>query len=227
MKKITYVFMLGLFAAGLTAEQEKTMQKTTQQETLKTDAQNAKIRCADSMKAYQMSDQVKDESIAAQKNMQTRYQKIQQMQKKLQQKKKELNETKNVTTKDKQEDMAKEIASLEHQIQIEGRALEQYQQGVQQEIQMHFVKEFEKATQEIAKEKDLGAVSAGGFIYVSEEMDITQEVVDRLNKKYAQTKKSKTTTQPTSNIKVAQNKTQPTTQKHHPKTPKPVNNAKA
>ena len=74
-------------------------------------------------------------------------------------------------------------------MQIKKQTLQEYAERVSQEAQMKILKEIEKTTKEIAEEQNIDIVLAGGILFVDEKIDITKEVVSRMNKKYAAKKK--------------------------------------
>lgn len=80
-------------------------------------------------------------------------------------------------------DLAKEQTSIE----IEQKALEQEAQNMQQVIQMDMMNKVDKAVTAVAKEENLDIVLPK-FFYASERADMTDKVIEYMNKEYKKEK---------------------------------------
>lgn len=83
------------------------------------------------------------------------------------------------------------ITELQIKYQSRMQTAQQYAQGAEEDLRSKVLRKTQKVVADIAKERGLKIVFAGGILYADELLDITQEVVTRLNKEYEQEKKKK------------------------------------
>lgn len=173
---------LGVNAKEVAATKTETSAPTTKTETLK-------IRVVDPYQIIGGLDQWKDETEKIQKEAESRSAKIRELQDTHAKKATELKTMSSAVKDSVKESKNEELLKLENEIRIKAQSLEQYGERAMQEAQMKILKEIENTLKEISKEQSINAVFAGGFLYADEWLNISNEVVERMNKAYAATKK--------------------------------------
>lgn len=138
------------------------------------------------------SEKWKDLGEAARAKMEEKAQKLTKKQQTLQKEMKDYESMGNVASKDARSKKEEQIAKLRSDIEIEYQSLQAYEQRMSQDAQMEVLKDIEIATREIAAEKDIDMITAGAVIFAKKELDVTNEVLARVNQNYT-VAKSKTT----------------------------------
>ncbi len=156
---------------------------------LKLPEQGAKVGFVDPYKVMQGLDQGKDEGMKIQKELQGKGEQIEAKKTAYTTKMNALQSMGNTAKPEVVTAKSVELKQLEIEINALTQALQERAERVSQEAQMAIFKEIEATAQEIAFEKGLDIVLAGGVLFVSEKLDISTEVVTKMNAKYAQKKK--------------------------------------
>ena len=156
---------------------------------LKLPDQGAKIGFVDPYKVLQGLEQWKDEGMKIQKDLQAKNQKIED--KKTEYATKQSGLQGMGSTAKPEVVKAKQIELKQMAIAIEGmmQSLQEDAERVSQEAQMAVFKEIETASHEIAMEMGLDIVLAGGVLYVSPKLDVSAELITKMNTKYGSKKK--------------------------------------
>lgn len=143
-----------------------------------------KIRFVDPYKVIQGLEQWKDEGMRIQKELQTRNDVIEEKKTLYGKKANELQSMGSTAKQSVKDAKREDLLTLQNDIQIKTQSLQEYAERVSQEAQMSVFKEIEAATHEVALEMQLDLVLAGGALYVSEKIDVSQVVVEKMNIKY-------------------------------------------
>jgi len=120
------------------------------------------------------------------KDLDKRATKIREKQTELQKKSKQAEEA-----RDNDEDTRAHLMKLQNEIEIDVKSYQSYSGKVVQEMQGKFGEKVKDAAQEIAQEQGWTHVIPGPLVYASPESDITDEVIERLNKKYRSDQRAK------------------------------------
>ena len=156
---------------------------------LKLPDQGVKIGFVDPYKVLQGLEQWKDEGMRIQKELQAKNQQIEDKKAAYTTK---INALQGMGTTAKPEviDAKKyELKQLANEIELMSQSLQERAERVAQEAQMAVFKDIELASQEVALEMGFDIVLAGGVLYVSPKLDISSELVSKMNSKYAAKKK--------------------------------------
>lgn len=87
-----------------------------------------------------------------------------------------------------------EITELQLKYQSKLQTAQQYAQGAEEEVRAKILRKVQEVVAELAKELNLKLVLAGGILYAAPTIDISDKVIEHLNKKYeAEQKKIKPT----------------------------------
>lgn len=123
------------------------------------------------------------------KKLKPRLTKLQDMQAKFQKDQKEAIEQ----NKFNDEDIIARLAKLKNDIEVDAKAYQAYSQKLMAEAQMQFGEKVVAVAKEIALEQGWTRVDAlsGQTLWVSEACDITDDVVERMNKNYRAEQRAK------------------------------------
>ena len=89
-----------------------------------------------------------------------------------------------LTSNESRESKTEELMKLQKSVEIAAQAAQSYQNRVVQEAQASIFAKVEKIVNDIAKAQGWDLVIIGGGIYVDPRIDITNAVLDALNKEY-------------------------------------------
>lgn len=148
-----------------------------------------KIKFVDPYKVIQGLEEWKSESKRIQEELESRNNQIEAMKAQYQKKAQELQGMGSTAKPAVQEAKREELMNLQNSIEIKTQGLREFAERISQEAQMKIFKQIEEATSEVAQEKGYDIVLAGGAIYVNPKLDISHEVVERMNKKYNEKQK--------------------------------------
>lgn len=181
MKKLVYSFIaLTLLSSAISCADEAKPATTAS----KKDFTNVKIAVMDPYGVLDKSKEWEVQAEAIKTDIETRAKTIQSMETEYKKKQSELANMGAAATAKAKEDRQKELLSLQNRIEIEQRAAQEIPQQRAQMAQMEILKKIEAAAQKIAKEHGVDVVLAGSTIYVADRVDITQMVVDEINKSF-------------------------------------------
>ena len=185
MKKIVFAVAC-LFASNHICAEDKNIAITPN---LKLPEQGIKIGFVDPYKVLQGLDQWKDEGMRIQKDLQTRNDVIEGKKAAYGKKAQELQSMGTTAKPEVRTSRMEELKQLEVEINIKTQSLQEYAERISQEAQMAVFKEIETAAQEIALDMSLDIVFAGGVLYVAPKLDVSAELIKKMNTKYAAKKK--------------------------------------
>ena len=156
---------------------------------LKLPEQGTKIGFVDPYKVLQGLEQWKDEGMRIQKELQSRNDIIEAKKTAYGKKAQEVQSMGTTAKPEVKTARMEELKQLEVEINIKSQSLQEYAERVAQEAQMAVFKEIEAAAHEVALEMGLDIVLAGGVLYVSEKLDISANLITKMNTKYVAKKK--------------------------------------
>ena len=178
MKKLAYSFIaLTLLSSAISCADEAKAVTTAS----KKDFTSVKIAVMDPYGVLDKSKEWEVQAEAIKTDIETRAKTIQSMETEYKKKQSELANMGAAATAKAKEDR---LLSLQNRIEIEQRAAQEIPQQRAQMAQMEILKKIEAAAQKIAKEHGVDVVLAGSTIYVADRVDITQMVVDEINKSF-------------------------------------------
>jgi Skp family chaperone for outer membrane proteins len=187
MKKIVFAFICLLnIPYTFTSDVNKSVAISPN---LKLPDQGTKIGFVDPYKVLQGLEQWKDEGMKIQKELQAKNQQIEDKKAVYTTK---LNALQGMGTTAKPEVISAkeyELKQLASEVKLMTDALQERAERVSQEAQMAVFKEIETISQEIALEMGLDLILAGGVLYVSPKLDVSAELIAKMNTKYASKKK--------------------------------------
>lgn len=147
------------------------------------------IRFADPMGILQNSDQWKDISVQAQQEIDRRTKEVNKLENEYVKKAEELQSMGTMAKPEVKESKREALMTLQSEIQIKTKTLQEYAEDASRRAQMEIFKEVEQTTAEIAQQASYDIVLASGVLYVAPKLDITQDVAQRMNAKYTERKK--------------------------------------
>ena len=143
-----------------------------------------KIRFVDPYKVIQGLEQWKDEGMRIQKELEARNNVIEEKKAQYTKRANELQSMGSTAKQSVKDAKREELLTLQNDIQIKTQSLQEYAERTSQEAQLAVFKEIEAATHEVAQEMQLDLVLAGGALYVSEKIDVSHMVIEKMNAKY-------------------------------------------
>jgi Skp family chaperone for outer membrane proteins len=155
-------------------------------------AKDIKVCYIDPSNIIMGSEKWKDLGESARAKMEEKARELTKMQQTLQKEMKDYESMGNAASKDARAKKEEQIAKLRSEIEIKYQSLQAYEQRLSQEAQMEVLKDIELATAEVAAEKDIDMITAGAVIFAKKDLNVTDEVLARVNKNYT-VAKSKTT----------------------------------
>jgi Skp family chaperone for outer membrane proteins len=142
---------------------------------------------------YFILSQVDEAKAAGEKlksDLDTRERQIIEIQNKIKQNEEDLRTKGSGMSMEAREKKNTEIIGLRAQGQSKLEALQVFMQQAQQELEMRFLKKIQETADEIAKDMGLVLVHGAGIVYGSKALNISDKVVARMNKKYADEKRA-------------------------------------
>jgi len=151
--------------------------------------EGTKIGFVDPYKVIQGLEQWRDQGMKIQKELQTKNEQIETKKTAYSTKLSALQSMASTAKPEVVTAKSVELKQLEIEINALTQSLQEHAERVAQEAQMTVFKDIEAAAQDIAMEKGFDIVLAGGVLFVSSKLDISAEVITRMNANYANKKK--------------------------------------
>ncbi len=148
-----------------------------------------KIGKVDPMYVLENLDETKDKMQGIEGEIKARQQQLEKLRTTIIKKETELKNMGKAPNSDALEEKQAEIMNLSSKGQVKAKSLEEYVNRVQQEVQMYLFKKIQEAADEIGKEGEYCIIHAGGILYGAEGTDLSDKIIAKLNKKYAEEKK--------------------------------------
>ncbi len=152
--------------------------------------ETVKIRYIDPYKIVPNLEQWKDERNIVQADLDARAKQIEELRTLYTTKTNEIQSMGSMAKDKAKESAIEELRQLETSIQIKQQTFQEHAERAGQEAQMKIFKEIETVAKEYAQENNIDFIFAGGAIYVADAYDISDEIAQRMNKKYLAQRKT-------------------------------------
>lgn len=187
MKKISLVLLYACLISNIYAVDVNKSAAITPNLTMA--QQGTKIGFVDPYKVIQGLEQWRDQGMRIQKEIQAKNQQIEDKKTAYTTKLNALQSMERTVKPEVVTAKGIELKQLEVEINTLTQSLQESAERMAQEAQMAVFKEIESAAQEIALDKGLDIVLAGGVLFVAPKLDISNDVITKMNAKYDQKKK--------------------------------------
>jgi outer membrane protein len=172
---------------------------------IKLEAAQLKIGFVDPYRALEQSDEWKDQQQRVQNELNQDIRDYQKLEESFRAKQQELQNMGKAASETARKNKEKELNTLKTEIMVKRQMLEEGSNQIMQEVQMKILKKIEDTVGGIAREEGLDLVHGMGIVFASAKVDLTQQVVERMNAEYAKQKaRNKPASQPAA-LKTAQN----------------------
>ncbi len=192
--RIFILFSLGALGLmhGIQAEEKKEEQimisKTELRGLIREEIQNS-IGFIDPMRVFEQSDQYKDEIKNIEKELEVRKQQLKSLENTAMKKKAEMETMANALSDSAKERKKEEMINLESQYRIKLQSAQEFAENAEQKIRMNILRRIQDAAEAVAKEQNMVLVFGTGVVYGAKAVDLTDKVIERINKTYRAEKK--------------------------------------
>jgi Skp family chaperone for outer membrane proteins len=137
------------------------------------------------------SEEYSDELRRIEGGVEARKQELRALEETAMKKKTEYDTLRSSLTDNAQDRMREEMINLEAQYRIKLQGTQEWAQKEEEKTRMRILKKIQEETEVVAKEENRLMVFAGGILYGAKGVDLTEKVLNRMNKKYRAEKANK------------------------------------
>ncbi len=191
MKSVRTFVLLSLGTLGLTHSIQAALQKEEQIMISKTELRGlireeiqSSIGFIDPMRVFEQSDQYKDEIKNIEKELEVRKQQLKSLENTAMKKKAEMETMANALSDSAKERKKEEMINLESQYRIKLQSAQEFAENAEQKARMKILRTIQDAAESVAKEQNMVLVFGTGVVYGAKAVDLTDKVIEQINKKY-------------------------------------------